>query len=142
MRGPLSQVTLREGLRSGAILSLCAVALAVLGLTPALSWIPEVPLIGGAIVLPLAILVWTGVRVARRSSRLVAGPLASALAGAIGGCVGGIAYLVAGKPSLNVIAGLLGGALSGAVFGFAGAILAKRLRAQAEALGRGADERS
>jgi hypothetical protein len=117
-----------EGLRSGVLISLCAVALAVLGLTPALSWIPEAPLLGAAIVVPVAILMWTGFRSATRSGRLVAGPYAGVLAGAIGGCVGGIAYLVAGKPSLNVVVGLVGGTLSGAVLGFTGAIIARRLK--------------
>ena len=122
----MNLVIVREGLRSGAILSLCAVVLAALGLTPALSWISEALLIGAAFVLPVAILVWTGFRSARRSGRLVAGLFTGALAGAIGGSIGGIAYLVAGKPSLNVVVGLVGGTLSGAVLGFAGAILARR----------------
>jgi len=124
----LNQVIVREGLRSGAILSLCAVGLAVLGLTPALSWIPEVPLIGAAILLPVAILIWTGFRAAKRSGRLLAVPLTGALAGGIGGCIGGIAYVIAGKPALNIAVGLLAGALSGAVLGLAGAELARRLR--------------
>ena len=79
----MNLVIVREGLRSGAILSLCAVVLAVLGLTPALSWISEALLIGAAFVLPVAILVWTGFRSARRSGRLVAGLFTGALAGAM-----------------------------------------------------------
>jgi hypothetical protein len=132
----------RDGLRSGAILGLCAVGLAVLGLTPALSWIPEVPLLGAAILLPVAILIWTGFRAAERSGRLVAGPMAGALAGAIGGWIGVIAYVIAGKPALNIAVGLLAGAFSGAVIGLAGAMLAGRLTAPAAATERGADERS
>lgn len=115
-----------EGLRSGVLISLCAVALGVLGLTPALSWIPEAPLLGAAIVVPVAILVWTGFRSATQSGRLVAGPYTGVLAGAIGGCVGGIAYLIAGKPALNIAIGLLGGALAGAALGFAGALFGWR----------------
>lgn len=128
MDSSLNRVIVRQGLRSGTILSLCAIALGLLGLTPVLQWIPEVPLIGTAIVLPIAILIWTGFRAARRSDRLVAGPLSGALAGAIGGCVGGIAYVVAGKPALNIAVGLVVGALCGAVFGFGGALLRRRLR--------------
>ena len=97
----------------------------MLGLTPSLTWIPEVPLVGTAIVLPIAVLSWTGFRAARRSDRLLAGPLSGALAGAIGGGVAGIIYLLAGKPALNVAVGLLAGALSGAAFGFAGALLGR-----------------
>lgn len=119
-------VVMAEGLRSGVLLGLCAVALAVLGLTPALAWIPEAPLIGVAFVLPVAILAWTGFRSARRSGRLVAGLFTGALAGAIGGCVGGIAYLIAGKPALDIAVGLLGGALTGAALGFTGALLWSR----------------
>ena len=125
MNRSLNRVIRAEGLRSGAILSLCAVALAVLGLTPALSWIPEMPLIGAAIVLPVALLIWTGFRAATRSGRLVAGPLTGALTGAIGGCVGGFAYLLAGKPPLNIAVGLLAGALGGAAFGLMGALLGR-----------------
>jgi hypothetical protein len=137
-----NQVIAREGLRWGAILGLCSVALAVIGLSPAFSWVPEVPLIGAAILLPVAILIWTGFRAATQSGRLAAGPLAGALTGAIGGCVGGIAYSIAGKPALNIAVGHLAGAFSGAVFGLAGAILAGRLTAPAEAPERGADEGS
>jgi hypothetical protein len=122
----VNDVIVRDGLQSGALLGLCAVALSVLGLTPALSWIPEAPLLGAAIVVPVAILVWTGFRSAARSGRLVAGPLTGVLAGAIGGCVGGIAYLIAGKPALNIGVGLLGGALAGAALGFAGALFGSR----------------
>ena len=142
MNRSLDRIVMAEGLRSGVLLSLCAVALAVLGLTPALSWIPEGPLLGAAILLAVAILIWTGLRAAERSGRLVAGPLTGALAGSIGGCVGGIAYLVAGKPALNIAAGLVTGALSGAVCGFAGAKLASRFTAPAVEPERGADERS
>ena len=122
----MNQVVLREGVRGGAILSFCSVALAVLGLTPALRWIPEVPLLGTAIVLPVLLLVWSGWRAASRAGRLVAGALTAALAGALGGCVGGIAYVLAGKPALNIAVGLLGGALVGGALGFVGATL--RLR--------------
>jgi hypothetical protein len=89
----------------------------LLGLTPAFTWIPEVPLVGTAMVLPIVVLIWTGFRAATRSDRLVAGPLSGALAGAIGGGAAGIIYLLAGKPALNVAVGLVAGALSGAGVG-------------------------
>jgi hypothetical protein len=95
----------------------------LLGLTQAFTWIAEVPLVGTAIVLPIAVLIWTGYRAAMRSDRLVAGPLSGALAGVIGGGAAGIIYLLAGKPALNVVVGLVAGALCGAAFGFAGAAL-------------------
>jgi hypothetical protein len=116
---------LAEGLRSGAILSVCFVVLALLGLTQAFTWIAEVPLVGTAIVLPIAVLIWTGYRAAIRSDRLVAGPLSGALAGVIGGGAAGIIYLLAGKPALNVAVGLVGGAISGAACGFAGALFGR-----------------
>jgi hypothetical protein len=95
----------------------------LLGLTQAFTWIPEVPLVGTAIVLPMAVLIWTGFRAETRSGRLIAGPLSGALAGVIGGGAAGIIYLLTGKPALNVAVGLVAGALFGAAFGFAGAAL-------------------
>ena len=115
-----------QGARSGVALGVCAVVLAVLGLTPSLAWIPEAPLLGAAVLVPVAILGWTGFRVASRSSRLVAGVLAAALSGAIGGAVGGVAYLLFGKPALNVLVGLLTGAIGGATIGFLGALGTRR----------------
>jgi hypothetical protein len=118
-------VILGDGLRSGALLSLCSIALAMLGLTPALSWIPELPLLGTAILLPVGILAWTGWRAASRAGRLTAGPLTGALAGAIGGVVAGIAFVITGKPALNIAVGLVGGTLSGSAIGFAGALMGR-----------------
>jgi hypothetical protein len=63
----VNRIVLREGARSGAILASCAVVFAVLGLTPALSWIPEVPLLAAAVVIPVAILGWTGVAIQANS---------------------------------------------------------------------------
>jgi hypothetical protein len=121
---------LREGARSGVVLGVCAVALALLGLTPASTWIPEVPLLAAAIIVPVAILGWTGWRVASRSGQLFASPLVGAVAGTIGGAVAGIAFVIAGKPAVNVVVGILGGALAGAALSFAGAVaqLNKRRR--------------
>ena len=121
----LNRVILGDGLRSGALLSLSAIGLALLGLTPAFSWIPEVPLLGTAILVPVGILAWTGWRAASRSGRLTAGPLTGAVAGTIGGLVAGIAFVIAGKPALNIAVGLVSGALSGSAIGFAGALLGR-----------------
>jgi hypothetical protein len=104
------------------VLAVCAVILAVAGLAPGLSWLPEWLVIGAAIVVPVSILGWTGYRVALESGRLFPGLLSGALAGAIAGCVGGVAYLLFGKPALNIPLGLLAGAIGGGVVGFAGAL--------------------
>lgn len=117
-----------EGLRSGVVLAGCAVVLAFLGLTPSLSWIPEVPLLGAAILIPIAVLGITGYRAGLRSGRVVAGALAGAIAGSLSGTVGGICYVVFGKSAINVLAGLLLGALGGAAFGAAGSVLSRYRR--------------
>ena len=123
----LSRVILFEGLRSGTILAVCSLAFAVLGLMPTLSWNPEVPLLAAAILFPVAVLSWTGIRAATRSGRIAAAPLAAGLAGAIGGCIGGVAYVVFGKPALNVPFGLLAGSVVGVAVGFLSAWF-RRLR--------------
>jgi hypothetical protein len=58
-----------------------------------------------------------------RSGRFVTGLVAGRLAGALGGGAAGLAYVVAGKPALNIPVGILAWALSGAALGFAGALL-------------------
>ena len=121
-----NRIVALEGARSGVALGVCAVVLAILGLTPSLAWIPEAPLLGAAILVPVAILGWTGFRAASRSGRLVAGVLAGGLSGAIGGAVGGMAYLLFGKPALNILVGLLTGAIAGAGVGFLGASGSRR----------------
>jgi hypothetical protein len=118
---PVRRTVLCDGIRAGVILSVCAIALALLGLTPALTWIPEVPLLGSAILVPIGLLGWTGWRAAARTGRLVAGPLTAALAGSIGGAAAGSAFVVAGKPALNIAVGILAGVLAGAALGMAGA---------------------
>lgn len=123
MTGP---IVLVEGVRAGVALGACVVVLAVLALTPSMSWIPEVPLIGAAILLPFAAFGLTGYRAGKRSGRTVAGALASGLAGAISGAVGGVSYVLFGKPVLNVAAGLLLGTASGAVVGGAAALVGRR----------------
>jgi hypothetical protein len=100
----------REGLGWGALLAVFAVVFAVLGLTPSLAWIPELPLLGAAALIPLAILAVAGYR---------AGWRAASLAGAIGGAAGGIAYVVYGKSMVNVAVGLVSGTVGGALIGAA-----------------------
>jgi hypothetical protein len=78
----VNQIVVVEGFRSGAILGACSVVLALLGLAPVFAWLPEISLVGAAILVPVAILGWTGFRAALRSGRIVAGPLAGALTGA------------------------------------------------------------
>jgi hypothetical protein len=104
------------------VLAACAVILAIVGLAPALSWLPEWLVLGTAAVVPIAVLSWTGFRAASQAGRFLDGPMAAAFAGAIGGCAGGLAYLLFGKPALNILIGLIAGAIGGAVVGFAGAL--------------------
>ena len=99
--------------------------LAFLGLAPAMAWIPEVPLLAVAILLPIVAYGLAGHRAARRSGRALAGLVAGCLAGAISGAVGGAAYVVFGKSALNVLVGVVLGALGGALVGGAGGWLGR-----------------
>jgi len=120
------RIAFYEGLRGGAALGVCVAVLAVLGLSPALRWIPEVPLIGAAVLLPVAAFGMTGYRAGQRSGRPVAGTLAGGVAGAIAGGVAGLAYVVFGKPVLNVPVGLVLGAAGGALLGTIAALVGDR----------------
>ena len=122
----LNGSALAEGVRGGIALSLAVILLAVLGLTPSLRWIPEVPLIVAAIAVPVAGYALTGYRAGRRAGRMAAGALAGVVAGGISGAVGGIAYVLFGKPLLNVVVGLLLGAIGGGVIGAGGGVLGRR----------------
>lgn len=115
-----------EGVRAGVAVGACVVVLAILGLTPSLSWIPEVPLLAVALLLPVAAYGVTGFRAGLRSGSVVGGALAGAVAGAISGGVGGVSYVFFGKPAANIVVGLLLGAVGGAVLGAAGAVLGRR----------------
>ena len=117
---------LAEGVRGGVTLGIAVILLAVLGLTPSLRWIPEVPLILVAVAVPVVGYVLTGYRAGRRSGRTAAGALAGAVAGGISGAVGGIAYVVFGKALLNIVVGLLLGVIAGGILGAGGAALARR----------------
>ena len=122
----LNGSAMAEGVWGGIALSLAVILLALLGLTPSLRWIPEVPLIVAAIAVPVAGYALTGYRAGRRSGRMAAGALAGAVAGCISGAVGGIAYVLFGKSLLNIVVGLLLRAVAGGVIGAGGGVLARR----------------
>ena len=108
------------------MLALFAVVFAILGLTPSLSWIPEVALLAAVVIVPVAILLVTGHRAYQRTLDVVAAMLAGSLAGALGGLAGGVSYVVAGKSAVNVVAGLLVGVVGGGLLAWAGAMVARR----------------
>jgi hypothetical protein len=105
------------GLPAGVILAVFAVAFAILGLSPSLRWIPEIPLLLVAGLVPTAILVVAGYR---------AGALAGAVAGSIGGATGGVAFVVYGKPVVNIPILLVAGLVAGLMLGAIGAAVAHR----------------
>jgi hypothetical protein len=119
-------IVVSEGLTGGVAMGVAAVVFAVVGLSPSLSWVPEVPLLAVAVLVPIAAFGIAGFRAGARTSRVLAGALAGGMAGAIGGFVGGVSYVVFGKPALNIAVGLLAGAVSGAAIGTAGALLSRR----------------
>jgi hypothetical protein len=122
----LKSVVLIEGLREGVILVVVAVALGVAGLSPSLSWIPEVPLLAAFVLVPAMIIGVAGYRAGKREGRVTSGAVAGAIAGAIGGCAGGLTYVAFGKPAVNVVLGLAAGVVGGAVVGAIGARLSPR----------------
>lgn len=103
-----------------------AVVLAIVGLTPSLSWVPEVPLLAVGVLLPVAIFGVAGYRAGVRAGQVLAGALAGGLAGAISGGVGGTSYVMFGKPVLNIAVGILVGAVGGSAIGIGGALLGRR----------------
>jgi hypothetical protein len=114
------------GVRGGAVLAALAILFATLGLTPSLSWIPEVPLLAVAGVVPIALLTVTGYRAGKSSGLILMGAIAGATAGGIGGFAGGVAYVVFGKPAVNVVAGTILGVAAGLALGAVGAMVAAR----------------
>ena len=114
------------GVRPGAVLAAFAVLFAILGLTPSLSWIPEIPLLTIAGLVPIALLVLTGYRAWKSLRMILMAAIAGATAGGIGGFAGGVAYVVYGKPALNVVVGTIVGVAAGAALGAAGAMVAAR----------------
>src|ERR1700716_1137863 len=114
------------GARPGAVLAALAILFAIVGLTPSLSWVPEVPLLTIAGVIPIAVLTVTGYRAWKSSGSIPMGAMGGATAGAIGGFAGGVAYVVFGKPIFNVVAGTIVGVAAGAVLGSIGALVAAK----------------
>ena len=90
------------GTAGGLLLALFAAVFAILGLTPSLSWIPEVPLLAAAVIVPVAIMVVTGHNAYARTLDVVAAMLAGSLAGALGGLTGGVSYVVAGRSAVRL----------------------------------------
>ena len=79
-----------EGWRWGLLLAAFAILFGVLGLTPSLRWIPEVPLLIAGAVGPVLILAAAGWRAGSRSHLARVGTLAGGFAGTIGGLAGGL----------------------------------------------------
>jgi len=100
--------------------------LAIVGLTPSLSWFPEVPLILTALLIPVLGYGLAGYRSASVSHQLLDGVIAGAVAGIISGAVGGMTYVVFGKPLLNAVVGPVVGAVGGSVVGGLAALVALR----------------
>jgi hypothetical protein len=122
----MSAAPVLTGLRVGVVLAVGAVVLAVVGLTPSFSWIPEVPLLLTAALIPLLGFGFAGYRSASVSHRALDGMIAGAVAGLLSGVVGGLSYVAFGKPLLNLIVGPLIGAVGGALVGATAAFLAVR----------------
>ena len=122
----VTRFALAEGLRGGVALGACVIALAVLGLSPSMSWVPEVLLLTLAAVVPVAAFALLGRRVARRTGRVLAGAIVGGIAGAISGGIGGVAYVVFGKSVLNIGVGVVSGAIGGAVIAGVAAVLSRR----------------
>ncbi len=114
------------GLRVGVVLSAAVVVLAVVGLTPSFSWIPEVPFLLVATLIPLLGFGFAGYRCASTSHRALDGTIAGAVAGLLSGAIGGLSYVAFGKPLLNVFVGPLIGAVGGALVGAVAALFALR----------------
>jgi hypothetical protein len=114
------------GLRVGAVLAVGVVMLALVGLTPAFSWIPEVPLLLVAAFIPLLGYGIAGYRSALMTHRVRDGIVAGAIAGVLSGAIGGMSYVAFGKPLLNLIVGPAIGAIGGGAVGAVAALLALR----------------
>ena len=124
----MRSVALAEGVRIGLALGVFVVIFAVLGLVPAFSWIPEVPLLAAAVVLPTAGYALAGSRAAARTRRWPTGLAAGAIAGVLSGAIGGVSYALFGKPLLNIPIGLVLGTIGGALVGAAAGIAGSRSR--------------
>ncbi len=122
----MGAVVINEGARMGIVLAVCAAILAYVGLDPGFAWVPEVPLVLGAAVVPTIAFAIAGARAGGLSRQWVAGGYAGGICGAIGGGAGGLAYVYFGKSILNVPIGLLIGVVLGAGVGAASAAVALR----------------
>ena len=122
----MNSVVLTEGLREGAILAVLAVALGVAGLSPSLTWIPEVPLLAAFVLVPVVIIGVAGYRAGKGEGHITSGAMAGVIAGTMGGCAGGLTYVAFGKPPLNVVLGVAAGVVGGAIVGAVGARLSTR----------------
>jgi hypothetical protein len=121
--------TIALGIYAGVVLSAFVVLLAFVGLTPALSWVPEVPLLAVSVLVPLVGYAITGYHAGRRSGRVRGGVIASTVAGAVSGFAGGLSFVLYDKPFLNIPVGIALGCIAGAVWGAAGALLGVPARA-------------
>jgi len=124
----VSAVSVLTGLRVGAVLAVGVVILAVVGLTPSFSWIPEIPLLLTATLIPVLGFGFAGYRTTLTTHRASDGMVAGAAAGMLSGVIGGLAYVAFGRPILNLIVGPLVGAIGGALVGAISGLLTVRLR--------------
>jgi hypothetical protein len=122
----MQRVGLIDGARIGLALGACVVILAVVGLAPAFSWIPEVPFLVVAAVLPIAGFALAGSRAAAQTGNWTEGLIAGAVAGALSGAIGGLSYALFGKPLLNIAVGIALGSVGGAITGAAAGVSATR----------------
>jgi len=123
----MSGVPVLTGLRVGAVLAVGVVILAVVGLTPSFSWIPEVPLLLTATLIPLLGFGFAGYSSTLTTHRARDGTVAGAVAGVLSGAIGGLVYVAFGKPMLNLIVGPLIGAVGGALVGAIAGLITVRV---------------
>jgi hypothetical protein len=118
-----------DGLRWGSVLAVFAIAFGVLGLTPSLTWIPEIPLLLAGAIAPVLLLGCAGRRAVLHSGDRSNGFIAGAVAGSVGGLAGGACYVAYGKPALNLLVGLVAGFAGGASIGGLAGLLAGKAKA-------------
>jgi hypothetical protein len=104
-------------------LSFAVVVFAFVGLSPAFSWVPEIPFLGFVAAVVLIDLVGASIRAGRMTGFVRDGALAAALTGAIGGAVAGACYVIAGRSVANLVVLPMLGTLAGAVVGAAAAFV-------------------
>ena len=124
--GALMGLGVVDGLLWGSALAIFAVVFGILGLTPSLNWIPELPLLVIGALVPVLLLAGAGWRAGQRSGKRIGGFLAGAIAGALGGVAAGTCYVLYGKPALNLAVGLVVGVAAGAVIGGLAGVRARK----------------